>query len=300
MLLNSDVIARRGWLEILQHGAYEAGGERVGVTGAKLLYKDDSIQFAGAIRNPDAPEWFDHRFRFRAADDPAADVMQAVLGVTGACMYITRDTLDEVGLLDEAYGMAYEDMDYCLRVWESGRRVVYMPGAQLTHYESKTRGLGVQGERELASQKHFWEHVGRLVRRARRHRPRRRAADHLRHPGRRRRGRPPRRLRAPRRAAGPRPPPGAVDARRRPAGLVRPARPGALVPGLPGALARAGAGRGDQGRDVVGDRPAGLGGLGRRAASRSTSSRTSRRPTTRRTPSSTAASTRATARSSPS
>ena len=156
VLINSDVIARRGWLEVLQHGAYVAGGERVGVTGAKLLYKDGSIQFAGAIRNPDAPEWFDHRFRFRPSDDAAADVMQPVLAITGACMYITRETLDEVGLLDEAYGMAYEDVDYCLRVWESGRRVLYMPGAQLTHYESKTRGLGVQGEREIASQKHFW------------------------------------------------------------------------------------------------------------------------------------------------
>jgi GT2 family glycosyltransferase/glycosyltransferase involved in cell wall biosynthesis len=160
VLLNSDVIAHRGWLEVLQHGAYVAGGENVGITGAKLLYKDDTIQFAGAIRNPDAPEWFDHRYRFRRADDPASDVMQAVLAVTGACMYITRDTLDEVGELDEAYGMAYEDIDYCLRVWESGRRIVYMPAAQLTHFESKTRGLGVQGEREIASQAHFWKTWG--------------------------------------------------------------------------------------------------------------------------------------------
>lgn len=160
VLLNSDVIAHRGWLEVLQHAARKANGPRVGVTGGKLLYPDHTIQFAGTIRNPGAPEWFDHRYRFKPADFDAANVMLPVLSVTGACMYITRDTLDEVGLLDEAYGMAYEDVDYCLRVWESGRRVIYAPAAELTHFESKTRGLDVQGEREIASQKLFWSRWG--------------------------------------------------------------------------------------------------------------------------------------------
>ena len=160
VLLNSDVIAQRGWLEVLQHAARKANGPRVGVTGGKLLYPDHTIQFGGTIRNPGAPEWFDHRFRFKPADFPAANVMQPVLGVTGACMYITRETLDDVGLLDEAYGMAFEDVDYCLRVWESGRRVIYAPAAELTHFESKTRGLDVQGDRELSSQRLFWERWG--------------------------------------------------------------------------------------------------------------------------------------------
>ncbi len=155
VLLNSDVIAHRGWLEVLQHAAYEAGGADVGITGAKLLYPDDSIQFGGAVRNPDAPKWFDHRFRFRPADHPASDVLQPALAVTGACLYVTRATLDAVGLLDETYGMAYEDVDYCLRTWESGRRVVYAPAATLTHHESRTRGV-TQGEREIESQQHFW------------------------------------------------------------------------------------------------------------------------------------------------
>ncbi len=159
VLLNSDVVAHRGWLEVLQHAAYEAGGADVGITGAKLLYPDDSIQFAGAVRNPDAPQWFDHRFRFRPADHPASDVLQPALAVTGACAYVTRDTLDAVGELDEGYGMAYEDVDYCLRTWESGRRVVYAPAATLTHHESRTRGT-TQGKREIDSQRHFWETWG--------------------------------------------------------------------------------------------------------------------------------------------
>ena len=159
VLLNSDIIALPGWLETLQHAAYVSGGDDVGITGGKLLYPDGTIQFAGTIRNPGAPEWFDHRFRFKPADFPAANVMQPALGVTGACLYITAETLQEVGELDEAYGMAYEDVDWCLKAWESGRQVVYVPAAELTHLESKTRGMD-QGERELAAQRYFWQKWG--------------------------------------------------------------------------------------------------------------------------------------------
>ena len=139
VLLNSDVIAHPGWLEVLQHAAHARGQARGRRRQAALPRLDDPVRRHGA--QPGAPEWFDHRFRFRHADFAPASVMQPVLSVTGACMYVTRDTLDAVGLFDEAYGMAYEDVDYCLRVWESGRRVVFAPAATLTHFESKTRGM---------------------------------------------------------------------------------------------------------------------------------------------------------------
>ena len=161
VLINSDCIADPGWLEVLQHCAYKSApkGQSTGVVGGKLLYPDHTIQFAGTVRNPGAPEWFDHRFRFRQADFAPASVMQPALSVTGACMYVTAETLADVGLLDEAYGMAYEDVDYCLRTWESGRRVMYAPAATLTHHESKTRGM-VQGTREIESQELFWRRWG--------------------------------------------------------------------------------------------------------------------------------------------
>ena len=159
VLLNSDVVAHPGWLEVLQHAAYEAAGPGVGITGGKLLYPDQTIQFGGTIRNPDAPRWFDHRFRFRPADHPPSDVLQPALAVTGACLYVTRETLELIGPMDPAYGMAYEDVDWCLRAWEAGKRVVYAPAATLTHHEAKTRGL-VQGDRELESQRYFWDRWG--------------------------------------------------------------------------------------------------------------------------------------------
>src|SRR5205807_3680587 len=60
-----------------------------------------------------------------------------------------------IGLLDEEYPMAFEDVDYCLRCWEAGLRVLYCPHAQLYHLESVTRGTEVN-ERERASQQRFW------------------------------------------------------------------------------------------------------------------------------------------------
>jgi glycosyltransferase involved in cell wall biosynthesis len=153
VILNNDVVAHRRWLECLQFAAYSF--VRTGIVGPKLLYPDNSIQFAGSYRNLGAPDWFDHRFRFKPSDFGPANVAGPVLGATGACMYIKAGTLAEIGALDDLFPMAFEDIDYCLRAWERGHRVVYQPTAALSHHESKTRG-SVQGERELASKDHFW------------------------------------------------------------------------------------------------------------------------------------------------
>ena len=153
VVLNSDVIAHHGWLERLQFGAHRT--PNVGIAGPKLLYADGTIQSAGSIRNPGAPEWFDHAHRFKPADHPQANVAQPYLAMTGAALYVKRAVIDAIGLLDEGYGMAYEDVDYCLRAWEAGFGVLYYPWSSLTHLEAKTRGME-QGERELASQRRFW------------------------------------------------------------------------------------------------------------------------------------------------
>ena len=157
VLLNSDVIAHKGWLEGLQYAAYDRPG--VGIVTPKLLYPDGTIQSAGSHRNLGAPEWFDHRYRFRPEQHRPANVPGAVIAGTGACLYVKRELLDRIGPLDESYGMAYEDVDWCLKAWEAGYSVDYWPSATLTHYESKTRGTE-QGERELASQREFWRRWG--------------------------------------------------------------------------------------------------------------------------------------------
>jgi GT2 family glycosyltransferase/glycosyltransferase involved in cell wall biosynthesis len=157
VVLNSDMEARPGWLACLQYAASQE--DDVAIVGARLLYPDDRIQFAGSVRNLGAPEWFDHRYRFKPGDWGPAALPGPVLAVTGACMYVRREAIERIGLLDERYPMAYEDVDWCLRAWEAGMRVMYFPGASLYHHESVTRGTDV-GERERESQLVFWERWG--------------------------------------------------------------------------------------------------------------------------------------------
>jgi len=157
VVLNSDMEARLGWLACLQFAASQE--DDIAIVGARLLYPDGRIQFAGTVRNLGAPEWFDHRYRFKPADWGPATISGAVLAVTGACMYVRRAAIERIGLLDERYPMAYEDVDWCLRAWQAGMRVMYFPGASLYHYESQTRGTDV-GERERESQRVFWERWG--------------------------------------------------------------------------------------------------------------------------------------------
>jgi glycosyltransferase involved in cell wall biosynthesis len=76
-------------------------------------------------------------------------------------MYVKRETIERIGLLDESYPMAYEDVDWCLRAWQAGFRVLYFPAACLIHHESVTRGTDV-GERERESQRVFWERWGKF------------------------------------------------------------------------------------------------------------------------------------------
>ena len=157
VLLNSDMLVTAGWLESLQYAA--SRDPRIGIVSGKLLYPDGRIQFAGTVRNLGAPEWFDHRYRFKPASWGPANVAQPVLAAGGACMYLKRELLDQLGGFDEGYPMAYEDVDLCLRAWQAGYQVFYLPDAELTHLESVTRGTHV-GERERASQRRFWEQWG--------------------------------------------------------------------------------------------------------------------------------------------
>jgi GT2 family glycosyltransferase len=154
VVLNSDIEARPGWLACLQYAADQE--QDIGIVGPRLLYPDGRIQFAGTVRNLGAPEWFDHRYRFKPEDWGPAGLASPALAVTGACMYVKREVIERVGLLDERYPMAYEDVDWCLRAWQAGFRVLYFPAASLYHHESVTRGTAV-GEREATSQRLFWE-----------------------------------------------------------------------------------------------------------------------------------------------
>jgi glycosyltransferase involved in cell wall biosynthesis len=160
VILNSDIEAHDGWLKALQYGAYEFG-ENVGIVGPKLLYPDGRIQSAGSYRNTEDPEWFDHYYRFQESDYGPANVPQYTLGITGACQYVKRELIDAIGILDEGFEFAFEDMDYCLRGWGKNYRTLYFPASTLTHHESATRAKNKNiGEKEKQAVVYFWEKWG--------------------------------------------------------------------------------------------------------------------------------------------
>ena len=141
LLLNNDteVITPR-WLEEMVMFAQQ---ERVGCVGAKLLYPDDTIQHAGLgfghltlaahmhknfpVANPG------YMGRLVYAHD--------VYGVTGACLMVRREVYEAAGGLDESFAVAFNDVDFCVRVRKAGYQNVFTPFAMLYHYESKSRGL---------------------------------------------------------------------------------------------------------------------------------------------------------------
>lgn len=157
VLVNSDIVAHPKWLDALQYGAYEFG-EDVGIVGPKLLYPDGRIQSAGSYRNTEATEWFDHYYRFQDENYGPANIPHYCLAVTGACMYVKRKVIDQIGILDDKFQFAKEDVDWCLRGWEANFRTLYFPSSTLTHVESATRDKNATiSEKQKQSVKYFWE-----------------------------------------------------------------------------------------------------------------------------------------------
>ena len=160
ILVNSDIVAHPGWLEALQYGAYEFG-VKTGIVGPKLLYPDGRIQSGGSHRNTESPEWFDHYYRFQDANYGPANIPHYTLAMTGACLYMKREFMNKVGILDEDFQFAFEDVDICLRGWEAGYRTLYFPASTLTHVESATRAKNqTMTEKEKQSIKYFWKKWG--------------------------------------------------------------------------------------------------------------------------------------------
>ena len=141
LLLNNDVeVINEGWLTKMVSLSQR---EDVGCVGAKLYYPDDTIQHGGVIVGLGGTAAHAHRglnkndygFFLRLG------ITQNLSAVTGACLLIKKSVFDEVNGLDETFEVAYNDVDFCLRVLMTGRVNVWTPYAELYHYESKSRGL---------------------------------------------------------------------------------------------------------------------------------------------------------------
>lgn len=140
LLLNNDIeVTEDSWLTEMLSACMQPG---VGIVGARLLYPDRTIQHGGVIVGLGGVAG--HAFHALSEDDPGyfgrAFVKQEVTAVTAACLLVRRSVYEELGGLEEKLRVAFNDIDFCLRVFYAGYKIIYNPDATLIHYESKTRG----------------------------------------------------------------------------------------------------------------------------------------------------------------
>lgn len=168
-LVNNDIeVISPDWLtEMVSHAARP----EVGTVGAKLYYTNGTIQHAGVIVGLGGVAGHSHKHF--PQDAPGyfyrLNVVQNVSAVTAACMLVRRAVYEEVGgLNDKELTIAFNDVDFCLKVREAGYRNVWTPYAELYHHESVSRGAedtpekAARFSREVAHIKATW---GRLLER---------------------------------------------------------------------------------------------------------------------------------------
>lgn len=140
-LLNNDIEMQDGdWLSTLVRFVLSPG---VGAAGPMLTYPDGSIQHAGVVIG--MGDAAGHMCRFsipgKGGDLGWHGTVRSVSAVTAACLVVRRDAWEAVGGLDEKnFAVAFNDVDFCLKLQRAGYRNVYVPAVSLIHHESLSRG----------------------------------------------------------------------------------------------------------------------------------------------------------------
>lgn len=166
LFLNNDMeVLTPNWMELLL-GPMQRGD--VGIVGAKLLFPNETIQHAGVTVCTYGP---DHIYGRTDKDYEGYFGLihrkRDVLAVTGACILVSREDFVSIDGFDEDFVVEYNDVDFCMRMREKGRRVVIEPEVQLYHFESVSRGHSKDSKekrarhaRELALFQQRWnEHL---------------------------------------------------------------------------------------------------------------------------------------------
>lgn len=139
-LINNDIeVITPGWLTEMVSIALQPG---VGAVGARLWYPNDTLQHGGVVL-VGGVAGHGHKGLPRGVPGYArrAELIQSFSAVTAACLVIRKAIYQEAGGLDEVnLKVAFNDVDFCLKVRELGYRNVWTPYAELYHHESATRG----------------------------------------------------------------------------------------------------------------------------------------------------------------
>lgn len=157
-LLNNDTeVTDGGWLRQL---AAQAVRPEIGCVGPKLLFPDGTIQHAGVLLGLHGLAG--HPYRLMSGDHVGyygrLTIPHSVSAVTAACLVVKRRVYREVGGLDEGLAVAFNDVDFCLKVRDLGRRNLLVPHVSLVHHESATRGL----DQDPVRRKRFLGEVARV------------------------------------------------------------------------------------------------------------------------------------------
>jgi GT2 family glycosyltransferase len=148
LFLNDDTeVITPDWLEGLLEYAQQPD---IGAVGAKLLFPHRRLQHIG-VHLLEGHPW--HAFYGYPGDCPGYFdshlTPRNYCAVTGACLMTRREVFEELGGLDVRFPLNYNDVDYCLRVLRTGRRIVATPYAQLLHHEAFTKRGADPAERAL-------------------------------------------------------------------------------------------------------------------------------------------------------
>jgi glycosyltransferase involved in cell wall biosynthesis len=161
-LINNDIeVISPEWLDEMMGLAMQPGA---GAIGARLWYPDDTLQHGGVILGIGGVAGHSHKRLTKGQHGyfGRAELIQTLSAVTAACLVIKKSIYEEVGGLDEHnLSIAFNDVDFCLRVREAGYRNIWTPYAELYHHESATRGL----ENTLEKQQRFQKEVLYMLKR---------------------------------------------------------------------------------------------------------------------------------------
>lgn len=141
VLLNNDIeMITKDWLEEMLGNCQRP---EVGIVGARLYYPDNTIQHAGIVVGIDgiAANMFPGLRRGQEGYYHKAAIQLNYSAVTAACLMVPKEIYQKVHGLEEQLSVAFNDLDFCLRIRQEGYLVVYNPYVEAYHYESKSRGL---------------------------------------------------------------------------------------------------------------------------------------------------------------
>ncbi|TOK94540.1 hypothetical protein CGI07_23115 [Vibrio parahaemolyticus] len=141
VLLNNDVeVISPDWLSEM---VSLCSRDEVGCVGAKLYYPNDTLQHAGVILGLGGVAGHSHKYFDKDQDGyfKRLKIRQNLSAVTAACLAVRKDVYNQVnGLNEEDLTVAFNDVDFCLKVQAAGYKNVWTPYAELYHHESISRG----------------------------------------------------------------------------------------------------------------------------------------------------------------